>query len=116
MIFECCAIILIIIIMAIMASRGTNHTGWGFALLPLLIVPAAHIIGIWFGGYIASLLGITDITAKIGIDLFSLVITCMFIGGISLKIKKKRLKIPYLVVCGLYSAILTCVLIVRSII
>ena len=99
-----------------MASRGTNHTGWGFALLPLLIVPAAHIVGIWSGQYVGSLLGITDITAKIGIDLFSLVITCMFIGGISLKIKKKRLKIPYLVVCGLYSAILTCVLIVRSII
>lgn len=115
MVFECCAIILILIIMSLMASRGTAHVGWGLAFLPLLIVPSAHIVGAWSGHYIAVLLGITDMTAKIGIDLFSLVATCMFIGGISLKIKKKRLKIPYIAVCGCYSAILTCVLIVRSI-
>lgn len=115
MIFECCAIILIIIIMSFMASRGSGHTGWGLAMLPLLIVPTFHIAGIWSGHYAAAMLGITDATARIGIDIFSLVVTCMFIGAISLKIKKKRLKIPYLAVCGFYSAILTCVLIVRSI-
>lgn len=99
-----------------MIPHSTSHAGWWLAMLPLLIVPACHIAGIWSGQYVASMLGISEISAKIGIDLFSLVITCMFIGAISLNIKKKRIKIPYLVVCGLYSAILTCVLIVRSII
>lgn len=115
MAFECSAIIAIIIITAFMASLGDGHAGWGFSLLPLLIVPACHISGIWICGFVARLLGITPVTARIGIDLFSLVVTCMLIGAISLKIKKKRLRVPYLIVCGAYSAILTCVLIVRSI-
>ena len=115
MIIECTAIILIILVMAFMTYRYTQKTGWCAGMLPLLIVPAGHICGTWFCGFISSLLGITPATAWIALDLISLMITCLLLGAISLQIKRKRTRMAYLVTCGGYSAILTCVLIVRSV-
>lgn len=116
MIFECCAIILIILLMAVIVSREGSKSGWIAGILPLTIVPLGHIIGIWLGSPISGMLGVSTVTAHIAVDLVALVVTCLMIGGISLQIKRRRKRCAYLVTCGLYSVLLTCVLIVRSII
>lgn len=115
MIFECGAIILIIIMLSFMSYRGGQRGGWSIGVLPLLLVPTGHIIGIWICRFIAGIFAISTATAWLGIDLFMLMITCLILGVISLRIKRRSLRIAYLAVCGIYSAILTCVLIVRSI-
>ena len=116
MIFECCAIILIIVVMAIIVSREGRKSGWIAGILPLVIVPLGHIIGILVGTHLAKMFGITSTTAHIAVDLAALVVTCLIIGGVSLQIKRRRKRYAYLITCGLYSVLLTCVLIVRSII
>ena len=115
MIFECSAIILVILIMSFMSLKSGKKSGWSIAMLPLILVPAGHIAGLWLSAPIARLLHITIVAAWIGIDLCVLTITCLLLGIISLNIKKARLRICYLSMCGLFSALLTCVLIVRSI-
>ncbi|KAF5029871.1 hypothetical protein DSECCO2_644060 [anaerobic digester metagenome] len=115
MIFECSAIILVILIMSFMSLKSGKKSGWSIAMLPLILVPAGHIAGLWLSAPIARLLHITVIAAWIGIDLCVLTVTCLLLGIISLNIKSSRLRIGYLSVCGLFSALLTCVLIVRSV-
>lgn len=115
MIFECSAIILVILIMSFMSLKTGKKTGWSIAMLPLILVPAGHIAGLWLSAPIARLLHITVTAAWIGIDLCVLTLTCLLLGIISLNIKSGRLRIGYLSVCGLFSALLTCVLIVRSV-
>lgn len=115
MIFECSAIILVILIMSFISLKGGKKSGWSIAMLPLILVPAGHISGLWLSDPIANMLRITAIAAWIGIDLCVLMVTCLLLGIISLQIKHARLRLGYLVICGLFSALLTCVLIVRSV-
>lgn len=115
MIFECSAIILVILVMSFMSLRSGKKAGWSIALLPLILVPAGHIASLWLYLPLARLLHITVVAARIGIDLCALTVTCLLLGGIALNIKNSRLRFGYLVVCGLFSALLTCVLIVRSV-
>ncbi len=115
MIFECSAIILVLLIMSFMSLKSGKKSGWSIAMLPLILVPAGHIAGLWLSAPIARLLHITVIAAWIGIDLCVLTLTCLLLGIISLNIKSARLRVGYLSVCGLFSALLTCVLIVRSV-
>ena len=116
MIVECCAIILIIVVMAIIVSREGRKSGWIAGILPLTIVPLGHIVGVFISTHISRMFSITVITAHIAVDLAALVVTSLIIGGISLQIKRRRKRYAYLITCGLYSVLLTCVLIVRSII
>lgn len=116
MIFECCAIILIILVMTVIISREGQKNGWIAGILPLVIVPFGHIIGSFVGAYIGKILGISFSTVHICIDLAALVTTCLLIGGISLQIKRRKKRFAYLITCGLYTVLITCVLIVRSII
>ena len=115
MIFECSAIILVILILSFMSLKGGKKHGWSIAMLPLILVPAGHMAGLWLCVPIARLLHITVVAAWIMIDLCVLAITCLLLGGIALNIKNARLRVGYLSVCGLFSALLTCVLIVRSV-
>ncbi len=115
MIFECSAIILVILLMSFMTLKSGEKRGWSIAMLPLILVPAGHIAGLWLRVPIARLLRITPVAAWIGVDLCVLAVTCLLLGGIALNIKQTRLRAAYLIVCGLFSALLTCVLIVRSV-
>ena len=116
MLFECCAIILVILVVAVIVSREGQKNGWVAGVLPLVIVPLGHILSILVGAHIGKLLGISIMTARIAIDIASLVITCLLIGAISLQIKSRGKRFAYLFTCGIYSVLLTCVLIIRSII
>lgn len=115
MIFECSAIILVILVIAFMSYRYGAKIGWSTGMMPLIIVPLGHICGNWMKSFFGSIFGITPTTVWIAFDLISLVVTCLIIGAISLRIKKRKKRLAYLITCGGYSAILTCVLIVRSI-
>lgn len=115
MVFECSAITAIILILSVLILRSGNKSGWGVAVLPLLLVPVGHIAGNWLVVPISRLISADLPAAWIGFELFTLAVTCLLLGLISYMIKSRRAKIAYLVVCGGFSVILTCVLIVRTV-
>lgn len=115
MVFECSAIILIILILSVLILRSGSRSGWGVAVLPLLLVPAGHIARNWLVPPFSRLIPADTPATWIGFELITLAITCLLLGLISYKIKRRSAKLAYLVVCGGFSAILTCVLIVRTV-
>lgn len=115
MIFECSAIILIILILSVLILRSGSKSGWGVAVLPLLLVPAGHIAGNWLVQPFSRLIPASTPVTWIGFELITLAVTCFLLGLISYKMKSRRAKVAYLVVCGGFSVILTCVLIVRTV-
>lgn len=114
MIFECSAIIVVILVMSYLLFRSEGSSGWGIGVLPLTLVPASHIVGPRLSLMLVRLFGLEYLTMRIGVDIFALVITCLLLGVISSRIKRKRSRWAYLAVCGGFSAILTCVLIMRT--
>jgi hypothetical protein len=116
MIFECSAIIVVILVMSYLIFRSGSGYGWGIGVLPLTLVPAAHIVGPQLSLVLIQLLRIEYLTARIGVDICALMITCLLLGAISSRMKNKRSRWAYLVVCGGFSAILTCVLLVRTVV
>ncbi len=115
MIFECSAIILVILILSVLIVRSGNRSGWGVAVLPLLLVPAGHIAGNWMIVPLSRLIPLGIPAIGIGFELFTLAVTCLLLGLISSKMKTKRARLAYLIVCGGFSVLLTCVLIVRMV-
>lgn len=116
MVFECSAIVLVLLITSALTMVSGKKTVWGVGLLPLTLVPAGHIAGSFLKNMLSSALGLTPATAWLAIDILVLTITCMLLGIISLKLKKNRHRLTYLIICGLFCLILTCVLIVRTIV
>lgn len=115
MIVECSAIILIILCMSFLMYRSSGKNGWSIGVLPLALVPAAHLAGVRFSTALGRLLPVDGVTAWIALELAALVLTCLMVGIISRQIKRRRPRMAYLVICGVFSTVLTCVLIVRSV-
>jgi hypothetical protein len=51
----------------------------------------------------------------VALDIFALLATGLLLGAISHAIKSRRLRWGYLVTCSLFTAILTCVLVMHTI-
>lgn len=114
MILECSTIILLILLMAFMMFRSERGgRGYGVAILPLIIVPAMHVIGYSLAPLLSRMLSIQLMTARAGIEVCGLMACCLLLGAISTRMKK-RTRWMYLVICGGFSAILTCVLLIRT--
>ncbi|MEG2174968.1 MAG: hypothetical protein RR135_05745 [Oscillospiraceae bacterium] len=116
MIFECSAIIVVILLFSFTVMRSGKGWGYSFAVLPLIIIPAMHMVGARLSGPLARLCGIAPIVAYVFLDVLSLAATGLLLGIISMRIKKPRARVGFLVACGGFSALLTCVLLVRTVI
>jgi hypothetical protein len=115
MIFESCAVIAVILVMAIMIFRSVKNSGYSVGVLPLTLVPAVHIVGILSAPTLSRLLHVEPIAAVVALDIFALLATGLLLGAISHAIKSRRLRWGYLVTCSLFTAILTCVLVMHTI-
>lgn len=108
---ECFVTSLIILVLSISCFRA-KRKNWGFAVLPLGLVPfvagiGMYIVGIMFkNGYDVIIPGILIIV--------SLVASCIWIGIAStILIKTKKLRIPYLGVSIAFDIILSIILLCR---
>jgi hypothetical protein len=115
MIFECSAIILVILIMSYLIFRSGNGYGWGIGVLPLTLVPAAHIVGVHFSYWLSRPLRVEPMIARVGVDVIALVETCCCWAPSRRRMKRNAVALDHLVTCGGFSAILTCVLLARTI-
>lgn len=110
MTFECSAIILVILVMSFMTLRA-GQPGNAVGCLPLVIVPAFHIISAKLASMLVKLTGLEPPVLRAAVGIFGLMIACILLGVISLQVKKKRVRVGYLVISGGFCAVLTCVLI-----
>lgn len=110
MAFECSAVILVILVMSFMMLRA-GQAGNAIGCLPLVIVPSFHIVSAGLASMLAKLTGLDPLILHITVDIFGLMIACILLGVISLQIKKKRVRVWYLVTSGGFCAVLTCVLV-----
>ena len=111
MIIECIAIIVVVLVLcAIFLRRGKQQHA--FAALPLIIVPLVHIIANLTAEYLEFwTLSVDEINAMF--TAISLVISCVAFGVLSNIFEEKRSRKIYIITCGLYSLILTAILIIR---
>ena len=108
---ECMVTSLIIFVLSIACFRA-KRKNWGYAVLPLGLVPfvvgiGMYIVGSLFkDGYDVIIPGILIIV--------SLVASCIWIGIVStILIKTKKLRIPYLGVSIVFDVILSIILLSR---
>lgn len=114
MLLECATIILVIIVAFFMLiGKGM---GYAIGVLPLLILPATHIMGKTFHLGVAKMLSVTPTTAYMLLDILALMVACLATGVIATQIRQKSTRMSYLIICGLFSACLCCVLIVNMLV
>ncbi len=111
---ECSAIILIIGIMAFSTMRSGRYY-FSLGVLPLAIVPFIHLMGNVIARGLSALTPLSYFMARIGVDIAALVVACILFGIMSVHIKGKKQRLSYLVLCGGFTLIFTCVLVARLI-
>ena len=111
MLVECSAVTVVILLMMYVFYRRGNK-GFVLPVLPLLFVPVAHL-----AVYGALKLLPEDRRSSILIvaDLVALVCACLAFGFFSNRIKSKRYRSVYMILCAGFSVIFTCVLIFNNI-
>ncbi len=112
MIFECGAIIAVVVVMAYFMLRS-GMSGYAIGVLPLALVPAFYIISDSLTIFLLRYFNWSYVNIRISIILFALVVSCLLIGGVSLGIKNTTKRLFFLVMCGLFSIILTTLLIIN---
>ena len=115
MFIESYAIIAVVLIMSYFLSRSKKSSGYAVAILPLLIVPAAHIAGRTIVRPVTQIFSIDLTTAWVIIELTALVLACLLMGAISVSMKNRKLRGSYLVLCGGFSVILTSIYLVKTV-
>ena len=113
MVFECCAIVIIILIMCFMVLR-TGRSRTAIMLLPLVIVPFTYIISGPIASFIATLLIVNPVKIKIIINILALVIATLLFSGLSPNIKTKVPRYAYWAFCLVFTVILELVLLFNS--
>lgn len=111
MITECAAILAVTLCMVVILVRSRNGD-YAVSILPLTIVPAAHLI---FGTIFQKLrFGFGAMPYQMSVafaDIAALGVACLCVFALSAKVKSRRNRKVYLVLCGGYNIILTCALI-----
>jgi len=108
---ECWVIIVLILLMASIIFR-TGRIGQAVAVLPLTTVPLFHLIGgplsrildSWFPTLSGNLF-------HVSIDVAGLVIACVLYGLLAGNMGSRRGRRMYMILCGVFSALLTIVLV-----
>lgn len=114
MIVECISIIAVIsMIFFVFVKAKKFHSG--LSVLPLLITPAMHLASKPLSLFFRSSFGIDKNYTTITVHIVSLVLCGIIFGIISKNFKEKSSKLSYLILCGLYTVILTVVLILNSV-
>lgn len=115
MVVECWAILAILLMMVyLFISRGKASVAG--AILPLLLLPAIHLIG----GPLSRLGGnylpaIPTALIHVGLDVLAVVISCSIIGGLSRSIARRSTRNGYVLLCCGFTVILAWVLIFNTV-
>ena len=111
MITECAAILAVTLCMVVILLRS-GHGDYSASILPIMIVPAVHLIVATVFGRIHLNIGKIPYPMAIAFaDITALAIACLCVFALSAKVGSKRNRKVYLILCSGYNVILTCALI-----
>jgi len=101
----------VVLILTVIFMRRDKKTH-AIAITPLIIVPLVHIIANLTAEYLDFFtLSVDDVNTLFTV--LSLVISCVAFGVLSNLFDEKRHRKIYIITCGLYSLLLTAILIIR---
>lgn len=112
MIVECFSIIALVILTFIVMSSKKSRSG--LAILPLIITPIMHILAKPISSVIISFTNANQNYIIIAVHIIALVLSGILYGCIATKFNEKSARLTYLILCGLFTVVLTIVLIVNS--
>jgi hypothetical protein len=110
MIVECWAIVTIVLAIAFIFLRA-GRKPYFFGMLPVIFAPAAHILAYVLSKPLGSLFHTAPGRIYAVFDLLALIAACICFGIFSCSFKGRRTKILYLSVCGIFTLILSLILI-----
>ena len=108
MIIECFAITTLILAIFFIYIR-LKRTKMALTILPLIGVPTVHILAFLLLSRMASFLPVEGTTIVTVLDVAAMATSSLFCGAMS-RNYEKRFRITYLVIAGLFNAVLTCIL------
>lgn len=111
MVVECIAIIVLVLVMSAMIFRS-GKPGQAIAVLPLVTVPVLHLIGIPASIFLNRCFqGFSFNLFHISFNLVGLMVACVLYGMLAGNMGSRRGRKTYVVVCGIFSVLLSIVLV-----
>jgi CHASE2 domain-containing sensor protein len=115
MVMECSAMVVIIGVVAYSTMRSGRYF-FAVGIMPLALVPIVHLMGRSISRALSAVTPLSRPMAWIAADIAALVVACILFGILSLNFEGKKQRLYYLIVCGGFSLVLTCVMIADLII
>ena len=114
MIAECFAIISIVLAIAFIFLRSGRKV-YAYGILPLILVPLVNILSGQMVPAISSVLPFEHNSIKISLVFAALIAACLLIGFTGSKLDKKSARTMYMIICGLFTLILSMMLVVNTV-
>jgi hypothetical protein len=108
---QCGAIVAVLLIVGFVFLRRDRKV-FVFGILPLLILPLMHLIGIPISYYAEHRFHINFYHLRIYIDMIALVAACTLFGIFGRGLPEKRVRLGYIISSALFTIILGWVLVV----
>ena len=108
---QCGAIVAVLLIVGFVFLRRDRKI-FLFGILPLLILPVMHLMGIPIAYYAAHRFHINDYHLRVYIDMIALVVACTLFGVFGRGLHEKRVRLGYIISCALFTIILGWVLVI----
>ncbi len=112
MVIECICIILIIFLL-IFAFLRSHRKKYAISMIPLVILPAMHLIAYPISYYLSRTFGIMEGKTQNVITIIALIISCIALGIMSGFFNVKKNRIAYITICGIYTLVLALILILK---
>ena len=108
MVGESIAILGILLCIIVVFVRS-GHADYAISVTPILLVPAAQLLGVPVARLLYSLYGWPPYLVRCFVDVGGLAVACVLAAFFSLRIPSKKNKQLYLIITTLYCAALVCV-------
>jgi len=115
MIAECFAIISIVLAIAFIFLRSGRKI-YAYGILPLVLVPLVNLLSDRLALWLGKILPFDENNIKICIIFTALIAACLLIGFMGSKFQKKSARTVYLIICGLFTLILSMMFVVNIVV
>ena len=111
MLVECLVIFGIILAIAVIFAKTRKE--YAIATVPLLIPTGTNILAYLFSENLSELFPIDHLTMYIVINVIAVIVSSVFVGICSTKLKTKSNRLTYIVMCILFNIALATILIIN---
>lgn len=115
MVVECISILVILLAIVAVFLRAHKRS-YALSILPLFFVPGAHLAATAVLLLVRKAAPDSDWfdLARIAATLIGLICSCIMLGVLSVRMKSKRRRLTYVVLCGIFLLALTWMLVANA--